>query len=283
MAVVGWALAAWRFNPLSPFLIAVAQMGRWGLAHQILHCSYDRIEGCPRSLRSSSFARGVHRLWDWCDWIAPLAWQHEHNVHHVHTGGPKDPDLVEANLEFIRLAPLSIWRKTLLAVLIMTTWRLSYYAPSTFIQFRRHEKGLPPTTYTITGVFTFAGVFNFLTEEGRDFWKRCILPYGLLRFVAIPMAALPLGWSAVGRVFATQALVEVILNVYSWALITPSHTGTDICRFDHTPASRDEWYLHQVLGTANYPRGRSWRNWAQAWMNYQIEHHLCPNLTLLSI
>jgi len=283
LALAGYLLASWHLNPLSPLLLVIAQMGRWGLAHQILHRSYDRLPGCPRSLNSRTFARGWYRYWDWCDWIIPAAWQHEHNVHHVHTGGPQDPDVVEANVEFLRAAPYSSLRKVAVALMIMTTWRLSYYAPSTFIQLRRAEKGLPPTTYTITGLFMFAGVFNPLSQEGRDFWRRCILPYACLRFVVIPFAALPFGVAATTNVFLTALAAELLLNFYSWALIASSHTGSDVFRFDYQPKTRAEWYVHQLLGTVNYSRANSFVSWTQAWVNYQIEHHLCPNLPLLTV
>jgi hypothetical protein len=97
--ISGYILAAWRLNPLSPVLIALAQTGRWAIAHQVLHCSYDPIPGCPQWLRGSRFARGWRRYWDWCEWIVPEAWQHEHNVHHVNTGGSMDPDVVETNVD----------------------------------------------------------------------------------------------------------------------------------------------------------------------------------------
>ena len=41
--VAGFALGTWSLNPFAPMLIALAQVGRWGLAHQILHCSYDGL------------------------------------------------------------------------------------------------------------------------------------------------------------------------------------------------------------------------------------------------
>jgi fatty acid desaturase len=281
--LTGYALGAWSINPVAPLLIVVAHTGRWGLAHQILHCSYDRIPNCPAWLRSATFARGWRRWWDWSDWILPAAWQLEHNVHHVHTGGPADPDVVEANVEFLRRAQKPLWQKVILACAIMSTWRLSYYAPSTFIQLRRHEQGLPSTTYAITGIFMFAHMFNPLTREGRAFLRRSVLPNAALRFVAIPLAGYPFGWHAVGRLLVTQLVAELALNVYTWALIASSHTADDLHRFDHQPKTKAEWYLHQILGTANYGRGPSWLGWSQAWVNYQIEHHLCPNLTLLQI
>ena len=76
---------------------------------------------------------------------------------------------------------------------------------------------------------------------------------------------------------------EILLNFYSWCLIASTHTAEDLYRFDHAASSKDEWYLHQLLTTANYPAGRTWKNWTEAWINFQIEHHFGPNLTLLQL
>jgi fatty acid desaturase len=280
VALLAYALSAWRLNPMSPVLIVIAQMGRWGLAHQVLHHAYDHVPSCPKWLRGSEFARGWRRLWDWCDWIVPEAWQLEHNIHHKHTGGRSDPDVVESNLGFLRDAVMPRFQKVLTALLIMCTWRLTYYAPSTFIQLRRKERGLEPGTYKIKNVWMFGSVFNPVTEEGRDFWRRCILPYAGFRFLVMPLGFLVFGSAAALNVLITQCAAEILLNFYSWALIASTHTAADLHRFGHEPIRKNEWYLHQVLATANYPAGPTWKNWATGWINYQIEHHLAPNLTL---
>lgn len=284
IAAGGYILGAVSVNPLAPILITLSNIGRWGLAHQILHCSYDRIPNCPKWLRGSTFARGWRRYWDWCDWILPEGWQHEHNqLHHVNTGGPKDPDIIEANLDFLRQSDFSRGRKLLIAILIMCTWRISYYAPSTLLQLRRREAGLSPVVYKITGVSMFLPAFNPCSPQGRDFWIHCILPNAIFQFIVIPAMALPFGWNALRNLFITQCLAEVLTNAYSWAVIASSHAANDLDRFDHSPHGKAEWYVHQILGTTNYSSGGSFIGWMQAWVNYQIEHHLCPNLTLLQL
>jgi fatty acid desaturase len=280
VVVLGLSLAAWQLNPLSPLLVVLGWMGRWGIAHQILHRSYSGIPGCPKWMTGSGYARGWRRAWDWCEWITPDAWQAEHDIHHVHTGGVEDPDVVEANVEFLRQAEIPRWRKVLTAMLIVCTWRLSYYAPSTFIQLRRKEQGLRPTVYTITGIFMFASTFNPLSREGRAFWRRCLLPCAAMRFIALPISFLPFGWTAVLNVLVTIALAEVLFNAYSWAIIASNHTAVDLYRFSGKAKDKDHWYLQQVLATVNYDRSPGVRDWSTGWINYHIEHHLCPNLTL---
>lgn len=198
--LAGFATAWWIFNPLSIFLIAVGQVGRWAIAHHVLHRAFDGVPGVPRRFRSSYFGKGRRRLLDWNEWMLPAGFQYEHNVHHVYTGGGEDPDVVEANLEFIRQSPRPRWCKYLMLITIAVTWRLSYYAPGTFKQLRRKEQGLSSTRFEFKDLFFFKDLFIPLSKESCLFWMRCILPYALTRFVVAPAIFLPLGLHRVERV-----------------------------------------------------------------------------------
>ncbi len=104
--------------------------------------------------------------------------------------------------------------------------------------------------YHITGVTMFLPMFNPFREDGRDFWKRCLLPYGLFQFVLVPFLASPAGLPAVRNLFLSQVAAEIIINVYGWKFSSSSsHTGSDLHRFNHVPRNKAEWYLHQVLRT----------------------------------
>ena len=167
-------------------LIAIGQVARWALAHHILHRAFDGIEGVPNRFKGSHFGRGWRRMIDWNEWMLPAGFQHEHNVHHVYTGRGEDPDVVEANVEYIRTSTKPRWMKYLMALAVALTWRLSYYAPGTFIQLRRKQTGLRPTRYEFNCMFMFAEVFNPFSREGVRFWGLCILPTLITRFVIIP-------------------------------------------------------------------------------------------------
>ncbi|MDB5294154.1 MAG: Fatty acid desaturase [Phycisphaerales bacterium] len=277
--VVGYATAWILFNPVSVLLIAFGKVMRWGIAHHVLHRAFDGIEGAPPRFRSSRFGKGWRRFVDWNDWMIPAGFQHEHNVHHVYTGGGEDPDLVEANMEFVRQSPKPKWCKYLMVLAIAATWRLTYYAPGTFIQLRRRQKGLPPTRYEFTSLFFFRDLFLPLSREGWAFWARCVIPYALTHFVAAPALFYAfVGPSAAVTVLATLIAAEVLANLYTFVLIASSHTGSDIHRFDAHSKGRPEFYRHQFLGTVNYSRGPDLRDFVQLWINYQIEHHVFPNL-----
>jgi fatty acid desaturase len=251
---------------------------RWGLSHHILHRAFDNIEGVPTRFRGSHFARGWRRMIDWNEWMLPAAFQHEHNVHHVYTGAHEDPDVVEANLEFVRQSPKPRWVKVLMILLIGLTWRLSYYAPGTFIQLRRKQKGLRATRYKFTSLLVFGEIFSPFSREGLLFWGLCILPTLITRFVIIPALFIPLGWLAAINVLLSVIAAELLTNLYTFILIASSHTGDDIYRFDVGTHGPGDFYRHQLLGTVNYQRGPAVRDWLQIWINYQIEHHIFPNL-----
>ena len=98
------------------------------------------------------------------------------------------------------------------------------------------------------------------------------------RFVLIPALFIPLGGHAALNVLLTVIAAELLTNLYTFILIASSHTGDDLYRFDVGTRGRPDFYRHQLLGTLNYKRGPIVRDFLQAWINYQIEHHIFPNL-----
>jgi fatty acid desaturase len=124
----------------------------------------------------------------------------------------------------------------------------------------------------------FAHIFNPFSKEGLRFWGLCILPYAISRFVLVPALFIPVSVHAAMNVFWTVLAAELLVNAYTFILIASSHTGEDIFRFDVATRGRPDFYRHQFLGTVNYKRGPIIRDFLQAWINYQIEHHIFPNL-----
>jgi linoleoyl-CoA desaturase len=48
---------------------------------------------------------------------------------------------------------------------------------------------------------------------------------------------------------------------------------------DDAARIEDEWAVHQLRTTANFANGKSWVLWFTGGLNYQIEHHLFPNIS----
>ena len=45
-------------------------------------------------------------------------------------------------------------------------------------------------------------------------------------------------------------------------------------------ANRNEFYVRQIIGSSNYRCGSDLNDFMHGWLNYQIEHHLWPDLSM---
>ena len=251
-------------NPLSAGALALGRSTRWLVMHHVGHRGYDAVPGVAPERTSRVFARGWRRFLDWPDWMVPEAWIHEHNVlHHAHTGEAGDPDLIERNAAWVRDLPRPL-RWALLA-LLGATWRASYYAPAT-MEAWLGRRGEAPTQ---------AAVWRALVA-------RSYLPYAALELGVLPLCFLPLGPGAVASAFANSIGAEVLTNLHTFVVVGPNHTGDDLHRFDDRATSKAEHFVRQVLGSANYATGGDLLDFAHLWLNYQIEHHLFPDLPMLA-
>jgi fatty acid desaturase len=272
----GYATSWIMPNPISALLIGLGNYARWSLVfHQVSHKAFDRVPGIPERYTSKRFASGRHRFRDWFDWIVPANWAVEHNLlHHYHLGTDNDPDIVWRNSQFIRelKAPKAV--RYALAIGIACIWKPFYYAPNTVMEARFHRR---LSASNRIGWRVWAPI----TAEGRELWLRSLLPYALFKFAVVPALFFPLGPAAVFAVFANSVLGELVANLYSFAMIGPNHTGEDIHLFSDSAKGRGDFYLRQILGTVNFRRGGDFTDFVYGGMNYQIEHHLWPEATLL--
>lgn len=294
LTLLGYAVA-WPFpNPLAAILIGLGNMGRWAnVTHPIMHRGYDAVPGVPAKFTSRRYARGWRRYLDWLDWLHPDAWDHEHNhLHHYHTGQVEDPDIVERNAWFIRHPAVPRPLKWLMMVVLMCTWKISYYAPNTFWSLKQHRRARAqspaearaeplPTMGTVDRwIIPGEKVVLPVSRWGVEYWLQCVLPYSVFRFGLVPALFLPLGTAAWAAVLINTLLAEVVANVVTFVTIAPNHTGDDLYRFDGGCASKAEFYVQQCAGSVNYPGGSDWKDFLLGHLNYQIEHHVWPALPL---
>ena len=75
-------------------------------------------------------------------------------------------------------------------------------------------------------------------------------------------------------------LANILRNVWAYAVIFCGHFPDGAEKFTVLAVekeSKSEWYLRQMLGTANFRAGRVLA-FASGHLCYQIEHHLFPDL-----
>lgn len=277
--ILGYATAWIAVQPFSIAVLGLGLTGRWLVAHHVAHGGYERVPGAPAHYTRDRFARGLRRFVDWFDWIEPEAWAYEHNfLHHYHTSELADPDLVHRNFGALRRWPIPRFAKVLLVLLAASAWKLLYFAPQALngLESKKNADKAAPHQY-------FLAPWNFFDPRlaiVRHFWLRSVLPYSLFHFVIVPALFLPLGTHAAVAVLVNRLLAEVFTNLQTFLLVVPSHTGDDLLCFDTTPKGRSDFYLRQVLATANYMPGSDVHDFLHMGINYQIEHHLFPDLPL---
>ena len=276
---LGYATAWMIPNPVSAFLLSLGQFTRWLLAHHILHRGYDRVPGIPHRYTSQGFARGWRRYVDWFDWLLPEAWDHEHNIlHHYHTGEDGDPDVAERHLEFLRRMRIPVALKYALVAVVACTWKIIYYAPNSLgvldDRGHRRRREVPIAALTV------GSVLDIRRPAVRRLWMECYAPYATWHFVVIPLLFLPLGTTAAMYVLVNKLLAEAITNAHAFLVIAPNHTADDLYRFRFHYGGKGEFYVTSVLGSANYQCGTELVDYLCIWLNYQIEHHLVPDLPM---
>ncbi len=249
-------------NPVSVLGLALGHSTRWLLMHHVGHRGYDRVPGVPAEKTGESFARNGRRFADFFDWIEPEAWIHEHNVlHHAFTSEDTDPDLIERNVAWVHELPLPL-RYAMLGLLAVT-WRATYYAPAT-TKARLERDGLPAHTVAVY----------------REVLLRSWLPYAAWTYGVFPLCFAPLGPLAVTSAWLNSALAEVVSNVHTFLVVGPNHAGDDLYRWDRRPASPAEHLVRQVVSSVNYHTGGDLNDYLHLFLNYQIEHHLFPDLPM---
>jgi fatty acid desaturase len=270
----GWAF--WSLALLAAVFIGVANVGRWAnVTHPILHGSYDKVPNIPYKYTKAGYARGKNRYIHWLDWIKPEAWEFEHNVmHHYHLGEDDDPDNVERNMQWLIRSKTPMWARYAFIYLFAGTWKFTYYAPNTLRilenKERRRQKLPEIKEYEL----------SLFTKNGLELWKTYILPYAAVNFVLIPLLFLPLGWSAVVNALIIKVMAEYVANLHSFLVIVPNHSAGDIYQFSTPHKTQGEFYLRQIMGSVNYKTGTDLIDFAHGWLNYQVEHHLFPNIPL---
>jgi fatty acid desaturase len=258
---------AWFPNPISMAGLALGRSTAWLLMHHVGHRGYDRVPGIPERLTSRGFAAGWRRFVDWPDWMLPEAWKYEHNVlHHTNTGELKDPDLIERNTELLREMKIPVALKYVTMGALAVTWRASYYAPTTIKVFL--QRGTNLTSDEIPPKYF------------RTLFGKCYAPYALVQFALLPALFAPLGPLAMGSALINSLAAEAISNFHTFLVVGPNHTGDDLYRFDEPARSHAEAAVRQVLGSVNYALGSERTDYAHLYLNYQIEHHLFPDIPM---
>merc|ERR1712086_873449 len=108
-------------------------------------------------------------------------------------------------------------------------------------------------------------------------------PYFFLHFIALPAPLYFINKTYFWNAVINLVLAECLTNAHSFIVIATNHAGDDLYRFaDGCPPKSGTFYLRQIISSANYTYGNDYVDFMHGWLNYQIEHHMWPQLSMLS-
>jgi fatty acid desaturase len=263
-----------KYNFISIFSLTCFIVSRWTInGHHICHGGYDRCNQYPYIRKD--FGKGFRRIIDWFDWFSIEAWKFEHNkFHHYYLNESADPDLVE-NIHDKLLKNFTFLLKNIAFILSVLTWRWSYYASNTLDKYNAElSNNKSNSTIMIHHLFYKK---DLLIE-----FVKIVLPYFMYMFICIPsIFGLIFGSAYFYNTLYNLILTEFFANIYSFSIIASNHCGKDLYRFNKSDVSENGRIYRAALGSVNFPLGNDIIDFSHGYLNYQIEHHMFPNLSCL--
>jgi fatty acid desaturase len=245
---------------LPPFFVAGAAalgvakiLDNMEIGHNVMHGQYDFMQ--DPTLHSRNF--------EW-DTAAPSAnWRHGHNyLHHTWTNVKgKDRDI---GYGILRMTDDQPWRPSdifnpVKAMLLATFFQWGVALHDLEIENLR------------SGKKDWADVSEFAKLIRHKAKKQALKDY-----VAFPALAGPL----FPIVFAGNVAANLIRNLWTFSIIFCGHFPEGVALFEEDEVegeTRGQWYLRQMLGSANITGGRTF-HLLSGNLSHQIEHHLFPDL-----
>jgi len=229
------------------------------LMHDANHRSVSKRQIINKIAGKSLYLLGGH----------PETWRHQHNtMHHGYTnieGYDEDID----PLEFLRFSPHKKLRKihrfqfiyAYFAYGLMTITWITTKDFKQLIRYRR-EKALPYDEKK----------YNILMT---DLIVSKVLYYAV--FLAIPIIFFPVAWywTLIGFI-----LMHLVTGFILGIIFQTAHVvTTSDYPLPENGSIENNWAIHQLQTTADYaPRNRV-LSWLVGGLNYQVEHHLFPNIS----
>jgi len=229
------------------------------IMHDALHGSFSKNRVLNRWMGYSINLIGA----------SAAVWKVQHNVlHHTFTNVHElDDDLNTSSI--IRLSP-DRDHHNIHKFQHIYAWFLYGFMTLIWLTTRDYVRG---AQYKQKGFFNKKGEFGTTLVKATLFK---LLYFGVT--LVLPMIMIPLPWWIIllaffSMLFATGVILSV---VFQTAHVMPDN---DFPKPDKDGIIGGSWALHQLATTSNYaPKSRIF-SWFIGGLNYQIEHHLMPNIS----
>ncbi|GAB2544793.1 fatty acid desaturase family protein [Nocardia heshunensis] len=268
-AYIRRTIAFQRLLDLAARLVIACSRGKFGLA------AGTAALATAKSIENMEIGHNVcHGQWDWMNdpeihsstWEWDMAgvssqWRYSHNYrHHVFTNVLGiDDDIGFGVMRVTRDQP---WRARLLAQPLQNLFLALTFEWGIALHGLYSEQDRAATA-TEKSTYTRALLRKIARQAGKDY---LIFP--------------TLSGRRWRRTLAANAAANTLRNLWAYVVIFCGHFPDGAEKF--TPAaieheSKSEWYLRQMLGTANFDAGPVLA-FLSGHLSHQIEHHLFPDL-----
>lgn len=255
----GTLISAWQVILMYSIMgIGTAGIGL-AVMHDALHGAYSKSPAINRILGLSMNFIGGSRL----------NWRIQHNVlHHTFTNidGHDDDISPKYILRFSPHTPLKSFHKYqyIYAWFLYGLTTLSWIIAKDIKQLKLfHDRGLLKTQGTSLGK-----ALRYLVLS-----KIFYVSY----MIVLPLIFAGFGW---GIVIGGFVLMHLIAGIIMGLIFQPAHL-TENVEFplpDSKGFIHKDWAAHQMYTTANYANRNPLVTWFAGGLNFQIEHHLFPNV-----
>lgn len=248
-----------------PLLLAVVIMG-FGLAGIGLSVMHDANHGAysDKSWVNQLIGYSLNLLGATC-----FTWKIQHNVlHHSFTNiHEEDEDISPRGV--LRLSPHSPW-KAMHRYQYLYAWFLYGLMTLVWILVKDFDRLIK---YNRRGLVKkqkasiIAEWFILLTT------KAAYIGYSVL----IPLWLTPL---SIWQILLGLVIMHYIAGFVLAVIFQPAHVveGTEYPLPDATNSMSTNWAIHQLHTTTNFGNRSRWFSWYVGGLNFQIEHHLFPNI-----
>ena len=257
-AILFLPISAWFFLPLTLIMgFAMAGIGM-SVMHDAMHGSYSKNATVNKYLgRTLNFLGG-----------SSFIWNIQHNVlHHTYTNihGLDEDIETKVIVRLCKHAPIKHFYRfqhvyVFFAYGLMTLLMLI----SDFIKlFKYHKKGILEKQKARTSL---------------EYVKMALYKgFYLFMMIALPLLITPLVWWQVliGFLIIHLTAGYILSIVFQLAHIVE---GAEQPIPDSEGNIQNAWAVHQLQTTANFSRDNRILNWYVGGLNFQIEHHLFPNI-----
>ncbi len=229
-----------------------------GIMHDAIHNSYSKNQTVNRYLGYTLNLIGANAS----------VWKIQHNVlHHTYTNIEEADDDINPPF-FLRFTPHTRWHKIhkfqhIYSWFFYGLSTVSWVTVKDFIRMAKFRK---------MGFFKEKQAFNIELMKVIG-WKVISFSFVLiLPIIMVPLAA----WITI-LAFLTMHFVTglLITTIFQLAHIVPT---SDYPLPDKDGLIEGDWATHQLMTTSNFAPKSRLLSWAIGGLNYQIEHHLLPNI-----